>query len=335
MIGAEPSGRGLAVALMLWAALGSGCSIRKMALRESAEVMQTGMAAVTRETDVELARLSFPANLKTLEILLESDPDSPIMLGLLAQGFASYAYLMLEDEIDVADAAFEMERVRKLKARASGIYGRAAGYALRRMNRPGLARAMEEGSLDDVRREAEALGKEDVAALFWFAFSRASRINLDQSNPALISELPKVDLLLQRVLDLEPGYFQGLPLLTAGVSFAGRAAMFGGDLPRGRKYLEQGIEVSGGRFLLGKFLLARFYAVQAQDAELFCRLLDEVASADPDFMPEQGLMNAVTRRWAARWLGRADDLFEHGPAVCREPEASGEDELEDDDGTLF
>lgn len=313
----------------------AGCSVQQMALRKTGSMLREGIVALNQEPDYELARQAMPANLKTLEVMLASDPENPDLLFLLAQGYAAYTYLVLEDELDLADAAGDMERVRALGQRASGLYTRAQGYALRLLGDEQQRRTLAAGDLDSLRAVARGFAKEDVPALFWYTFASAEQIYLDQSNPARIAELPRVEVLIGRVLELDPTYYDGLPQLTAGVVYAGRAPMFGGDLARGKELLQAGIETTKGRFLLGKFLLARFYAVQAQDRELFCSMLQEVAAAPPDLLPEQQLMNNVSRRWAMRWRERAGSLFEGGEGGCTEPTPASGANVEEDDGMLL
>jgi len=324
---------GVAVCLLALPGLG-GCSIRQQVLRETGEVLEEGMVALNAEQDYLFVREAMPGNLKTLEILLAADPENPSLLLLGAQGFAAYSYLVLEDELDLADAAADGARVAELKLRAAGFYTRAAGYALRRLGSPALQQALDGADLDALRQAVAKVPAEQAPALFWLVFAYASRINLDQSNPARIAELPKAEILLERTLALDGKYWHGLPLLMAGVFHAGRPPMFGGDAARGRGFFEQGIAVSQGKFLLGPFLLARFYAIQAQDRDLFCQQLNALADADLDLLPEQGLMNSVSRRWALRWRDRVGGLFEGGEGSCV-PAAPPASTTEEDDGILL
>jgi len=334
-VGAWSRGSRIVVGVSLLALAASGCSVRKMALRETGELMTEGMGAMNSEPDYELAMAALPANLKTVEILLTSDPENPHLLFILAQGYASYAFVGLQDQIDAADFAGDYEGVTELKRRAAGLYRRAEGFGLRLLGEADFGRMAREGTLDEFRAALGRLEGAQAPGLFWLTFAWASRINLDPSNPALLAGLPKVEAALDRLLVLQPEYYHGLPLLTAGVTAAGRPAMFGGDLPRGLELLERGIAVSKGEFLLGPFLMARYYAVQAQDRDRFCSSLSQVLAADPAVLPEQGLINAVSRRWAKRWQAKAGDLFEGGgPGGCAPPKAPSQPEVEDDDGTL-
>lgn len=333
---ANPRFRAMIAVLALGVLAGSqgGCSIRKMALKETAALLDDGMVAVYRSPDPENARTGLPGNLLTVEVLLESDPESRPLLLSLAQGYGAYTYLFVEDEIDRADAAGDMEQVRLLERRGERLYLHARSFALRWLDKPAFTQALLSGTSEEFAAIAKAeLSAEDVPGLFWLALAWSGRINLDQSNPARIGELPKAEVMLERSVALGADYFHGLPLLMSGVFYAARPEMYGGDLPRGRKLFEQGIKVSEGRFLLGKFLLGRYYAVQAQDQALFCRVMDEIVAQDLDALPEQRMMNTISRDWAERWMARSGGLFEAGACGAADEATGGE--AEDDDGMLY
>ena len=144
---------------------------------------------------------------------------------------------------------------------------------------------------------------------------------------ALVAGLPRVEMLLNRVVVLQPDYFYGMPLLTAGGLASARPAMLGGDLVRGKALLDRAVAVTGGRFLLAKFMYARLWALQAQDHAVFCGLLKDVIEAPDDLLPEQQMMNNIAKIWASRWRARAGDLFaEGGPCdPIEEPKTTEED----------
>ena len=57
-----------------------------------------------------------------------------------------------------------------------------------------------------------------------------------------------------------------------------------------------------------QYSYARTYAVQAQDRDLYIRLLREIVDGgDPE--PSARLANRMTRRRAIRWLQRTDQFF--------------------------
>ena len=71
----------------------------------------------------------------------------------------------------------------------------------------------------------------------------------------------------------------------------GRPVMFGGDPDKARHHFNRAIEITGGKFLLAQFLLAKYYAVPAQNRELYEKTLNDILSAPGDLHPEQGLAN--------------------------------------------
>lgn len=338
-------GRGRAVLWVLsgaWLlAVAPGCQgVTKWALGYTGNILADGFRAITEDPDVDLVRESLPGNLKTVEVLLASSPYDPNLLYALAQGYGSYAWLVLEDEMDLAEAAGQAQRAEALRQRAQGLYRRTQWYAARMMTRAGRSEKDVLGALEGPSEQATdrllgQLERSDARALFWFTFGWISRINLDPANPERVSELPRVERLMARVVALDPKYFHGLPLLLSGALYAGRAPMYGGDLDKGRAFFERAIAVSDGRFLVTKFAYGRYYGVQAQDRELFCRMMNEVLEAPEDLLPEQQMMNNVTRRWAKRWRERAPSLFEESqecPPVGGQQKGTESQEV--DDGEL-
>ncbi len=320
-------------------AASTGCGwVQNIALDMTSEVLLEGSKAINEEPDPQMVRDSMPGNLKTVEVMLKANPGNLNLLYMLAQGFDAYTYLVVEDDIDLADAAGDTAKVRELRARASSLYARAQGYAaklIRTKDTPSteMRKTLETGTLDQVKAALAKLGKDDVPGLFWYTYGWTGRINVDQSNPERIAELPRVELLLGRILELDPGYFHGLPLVLSGSLYTSRGAMFGGDLPRGNALFERAVKASEGKFLLAKFTWARYYALQAQDKALFCRLLKEVVDAPTDLLPEQQMMNNVSQRWASRWMDRASSLFEDGQG-CETPETGSTETKEADDELL-
>ena len=73
----------LAIACLLL----SGCSTSQLVARGASPLIDHGVTAMNRETDLELARASIPANLKMIEALLLADPDSTPSRVQAAMGF--------------------------------------------------------------------------------------------------------------------------------------------------------------------------------------------------------------------------------------------------------
>jgi hypothetical protein len=55
--------------------------------------------------------------------------------------------------------------------------------------------------------------------------------------------------------------------------------------------------------------MARYYAVQVQDKELFLSLLEEIGHGNPEELKESCLINRMTQRKAAELEKKAEELF--------------------------
>ena len=62
--------------ILLTAALLSACSVGQMVVRGSQTILDSGVDAMNRETDLELAEAAMPANLKLIEGMLLEDPQN-------------------------------------------------------------------------------------------------------------------------------------------------------------------------------------------------------------------------------------------------------------------
>ncbi|MBI5245070.1 MAG: hypothetical protein HY922_15510 [Elusimicrobia bacterium] len=281
-------------AVLLIAAAFCGCSLRTLAVKGTAGVIDAGAPAFYGERDPELAREALPAQLKLLEAFLESDPSNPKLLKSLSEGFIGYAFLFLEDE---------------QPDRARGFYLRGASYALRLAQRSSALRGME--SLEPAALDAalKRAGPKDVPGLYWTAYAWAGWADLSKDDPNALAALPKAARIMARVLELDPGFQYGGPDLWFGVYYAARPKIAGGDLVKAKAHFDAAIARSGGQFLTAKLLCAKFYAVGALDEELFRKLNSEVLDAPADALPQARLANEVAKRKAKKLLEKMNELF--------------------------
>jgi hypothetical protein len=282
----------------------------KMTANRTASILVMSMPAYDRETNLEFAEQSITGNLKLIEGLLEVTPDNPDLLALAASNFARYAFGFIEEKIDIADSQYDLEEKDRLVAQAVDFYGRARSYGVRLIgqSRGRFAEILEQ-SLEELSLELEQFKKKDVPGLFWTAYAWGSIINLKQDEPRHLANLPKVDLMMRRVLELDEHYYFGGAHFFYGVYYGGRPETLGGDPEKARLHLRRAIQLTDGKYLMPKFLLAKYYALPVQDRKLFEETLKEVTAAPPDIFPEQGLANELAKRNAQLWLERAGELF--------------------------
>ena len=258
----------------------SGCSVKTTALRVTAHLLDTGVAAIYEETDTRFAREAMAGNLKLLETLVKNDSKNPQILLALSQGFGGYSFLFIEDE----DAG-----------RARYFYQKGRDYGIQLLG-PKLS-------------DLKSLGSQDTPALFWTAYCWGGWASLSLNDPDAIAGLPKVEAMVRRVEELHPGFFYSGTDLLLGAYYGSRPKMFGGDLGKSKSYFESAIQKTSGQFLMAQVLYAKYYAVAAQDRGLFSSLLESVIAAPQNPLPEQGLSNQVAKEKAKKLLGKINDLF--------------------------
>ena len=115
------------------------CSPRKIAVREITAIAADGMTALEQDDDLDMLAQALPANIKLLEMVLASSPDDAELLTLLARGYGSYNFMILEPEFEKAhfhllalDTHDDIEtEVLHLKQTVSRYYQKGAAYALK------------------------------------------------------------------------------------------------------------------------------------------------------------------------------------------------------------
>jgi hypothetical protein len=257
----------------------------------------TGMAenlsaAVRNQTDPETVRDGAPAYMLLLDSFLEDSPDDPTLLAAAANLYASYGAVFADDP----------ERARRLTERARQYGARALCVDYEKSCEwPAMNFRQFEGSLEGLAgRHAESVYSYSVASLAWI---RAHSDDWDA-----LAELPQMEALLLRYLDIGGGEMRGSVYTYLGVLATLRPPALGGEPEKGKGYFERAIELTGGRDFSVKVEYARGYARLLYERDLHDRLLTEVMSADPD-VPGYTLTNVLAQRDAARLLADADEYF--------------------------
>mgnify|MGYP001069357184 FL=1 len=286
--------RAVFTSLAIACLLSSGCSTSQLVARGASPLIDHGVAAMNRETDLELARASIPANLKMIEALLLADPDSTAYRVQAAMGFYGYALGFVEaDDRD----------------RAAALYLRARDHAQAALDREKVTPATLTSNAAELERALARLDARAVPALFWTASTWGKWIELQLDDPARLAELPRVEALMQRVLALDETYYHGGAHVFFGVYYGGRAPMFGGDFARAARHFDRAAELNRNQFLLVEVYRARYLLRQTGDRAAFHatlnRVLDAPASADPDL----NLANALAKKQATELLSQEEDLF--------------------------
>jgi hypothetical protein len=193
--------------------------------------------------------------------------------------------------------------------RAKHLADRAFGYARRATceRSPPLCAAIGQ-PFEAFSAAAGKIGAKDIDLLYGLASAWAGRIQQDSGDWNAIADLPKVQLLVERVLALNPNYAGGEPHMVLGVLHSLRPATLGGKPELGKAAFDTAIAQSQGKNLMAKTLYAQYYARLVFDQELHDRLLNEVVAAAPE-APRMTLMNVLAQQRAKALLASGKDYF--------------------------
>ncbi len=269
----------------------SGCaSIVNRASERFADNLGQG---ILNQDDPATVAEGLPAYLLLLDGLLEGDPANAGTLRAAARLYGAYA----------GNFVTEPERAARLSKRAFDYAQRATC-----IDQLELCAALK-SPFDAWEAAVTAqTGEQAAARLYLLGSAWASYIQTHSDDYAAIAAIPRVSLLLERAVALDPSLDQGMPYVYLGVLNSLRPAAVGGRPEQGRAAFERAIELSQGRNLMARTLLARHYARLVFDQELHDAQLQQVLEADPR-APGLTLMNTLAQAQARVLLDDSKNYF--------------------------
>jgi len=291
--------------LLAWLA-GSGCSLRRYAMNQLADALAGSGATFASDDDPELVKAAVPFSLKLVESLLAENPRHPGLLASAASGFTQFAYAFVQEEADEVEP-LDLAAAEAMRARARRLYLRAQRYGLRglEVKHPGFGTAL----LANPKAAVRAATKSDVPLLYWTAAAWAAAISLSKDNPELVAQIPIMEALIDRALELAESFGDGSIhtfLITYEMS---RQGVPGDPAARARQHFDRAMLLSKGNDAAPLVALAEAVTIQKQDVKEFESLLNRALAINSDAHPNTRLLNLIMQR-RARWLlARKADLF--------------------------
>jgi len=247
--------------------------------------------AMLNQSDPEVVRQGAPAYLLLIDAFIADNPDDPDQLLAGAELYGAYAGGLVTDNI-----------------RRRTLTEQAMDYASRAFCPQQTSVCQTRHQPFDLFSTAVAgMNISDPRLLFGYSSSWAGWIQARQDDWNAVADLPKVELLLQRLVDDHPGFAQGRAQLYLAIMRTLLPASLGGKPELGRQHFELSIRYSQGRDLMAKVEYARRYARLVFDQPLHQRLLEEVLDSDPK---QHGLTlsNVLAQQQAAMLL--QDEYFQ-------------------------
>jgi predicted anti-sigma-YlaC factor YlaD len=284
----------------------SGCSVRHFALNQVGDALAGSGTTFAADNDPDLVRAAVPFSLKLMDAVLLETPRHEGLLLTAASGFTEYAYAFVQEDADEIEAT-DLNAAEALRGRARRLYLRGRDYGLRglEVRHRGFAAAVRA----DPKKAVRLATTKDVPLLYWTAAAWAATISVSKDNPDLIADLPIIEAMMDRALELDERFDDGAIHSFLITYEMGRSGGLGDPADRARRHFDRALALSGGAQAAPWVALAEAVCVQKQDLKGFRQALERALAVDPDARPEWRLMNLVMQRRAKWLLGRTDELF--------------------------
>ena len=288
------------------AAVGSGCSVKRMAVNKVGNALAGGGTTFASDDDPELVKAAVPFSLKLMEGLLNESPRHEGLLLAASSGFTEYAYAFVQQDADEMEDK-DLTAAEEIRGRARRLYLRARNYGLR-----GLEvrhKGFEKTLRADPKQAVRVATVKDVPLLYWTAVSWAGAVSLSKDNPDLIAEMPMVEAMMDRALALNEGFDDGAIHAYFITYEMSRPGGTGDPAARSRQHFERALVLTKGLQAGPMVSFAEAVCVQKQDLKQFEALLKQALTINVDAKPEWRLANLVMQRRAKWLLSRTDQLF--------------------------
>ncbi len=283
-----------------------GCSVKKLAVNEIGNALAGSGTTFASDNDPDLIRDAIPFTLKLVESVLAESPDHIPLRTAAAAYFTQYAYGFLQLEADYAEWD-DFEQADHLRARAKKLFlrGREHGLTALEQAHPGFRSDLQRAPVETVG----SLKKSEIELIYWTAAAWASAIALSIDDPYLVAEVPQMEALIDRALDLDPAWNDAAVhsfLITYEMS---RQEVGQDREAESRHHFAEAVRQSQGRLLAPYVSLAEAVSVQIQDVAEFRSLLNQALEIEIDEYPDARLVNLLMKKRALWLLDQTDELF--------------------------
>jgi hypothetical protein len=285
---------GLLLFLMIISMPGCG----KMVVHYSRPLVDDINKSFMQQQDIELAEQGIPAFILILDGLIEHSPGNKSLLLSGAKAYSSYTTAFVGDKDPERNRVLS-EKARVYAFRAFSLHNRKFAEVKDRPHSEFVA-------------FLNSLGEKDVPYMYYVATCWAGWIQAHSESWDAIADLPKVQSLVERVIELDEGFYYGASHTFMGVLLTIRPPSLGGRPEEARTHFERALELGQGKFLPSYVMYAQHYAKLLYKKELFYDLLGRVLESPVDEVSELILINTLARRQASELIeeARKDEYFD-------------------------
>lgn len=247
---------------------------------------------ISNSNDLKTVEDGAPAYLLMVDSLLYQDPDNESLLRSAANIYTAYSEVFVKNP----------DRAKKMT-------DKALDYAFRAIciHNPDTC-LLKQISFQNFENKISKSKVKDVPLLFTLGSAWASWINTHREDWNAVAEISRVEVIMQRVVELNEVYQDGASHLYLGILATFLPPALGGKTDVGRQHFERALKISNHKNLMIKVVYARQYARLVFDRDLHDRLLQEVLKAEPN-VPGYVLGNTLAQKKARELLDSADEYF--------------------------
>jgi predicted anti-sigma-YlaC factor YlaD len=150
--------------------------------------------------------------------------------------------------------------------------------------------------------------------LYWTAASLGLAISTSKGSPEMIGQLPLVEMMVNRIVELDEAFDNGaVPEMLITLEAARSGVKLEDQEAAMRKHFDRALEISKGKRAGTYVSFAENADELAQNAAEFKSMLEKALAIDIDADPTTRLANVIAQR-RARWLlAHQSDLFLEAP----------------------
>jgi hypothetical protein len=248
--------------------------------------------AILNQTDLETVRTGTPAYLLMIDGLIAGSPDNTELLLAGSKLYASYSSAFIDDQIRARRLAD-----KSLTYATAALCSEIVDLCDRLDTRP-----------KEFHQAVIGTNADKLPVLYGFATAWASWIQANSSDWDALADLPKLSILFEHCLNLDETFDLGGIHIYLGVLETQLPPSLGGKPEKGRVHFERAIEISAGKNLMVKVLMAENYARMIFDRQLHDRLLHTVLS-EPSEYSGLTLINTLAKKQARILLAESEEFF--------------------------
>ena len=283
----------------------SGCAIKAVVVDKVGDALSESGNAYASDPDIELVGAASPFGLKLIESLLEEAPRHRNLLLAAARGYTQYAFAYVQvpaDDLELSDinAAYAQ------RSRARRLYLRARDYGLR-----GLGVTTPRIAVDIRQDPTKALQKtkrDDVPLMYWAAAAWGAAIGLGKDDPGLLADIPVVEALIRRVLELDDAFQAGAAHSMMISLVMAKPGPESTRTSAADTHFDRAVELSRGLAAAPYVAYAEAVAIPRNDKKTFDAKLQQALQIEKMAAPQWRLVNEVYQR-RARWLLTNSELY--------------------------